>query len=205
MRLKNEIHKLNSNLELIKTLREFPIKFKPESLKVNVNLREKNLIFLTNSPTLTTFAIFQRHRVESFYNGSSSSLQSGKSDSSHHIWHQQRLFLYTNYDKLDDSEILHQIKGILKVMETFECKLSLNIIVNCDGASLKALRNIAKKFQPHKLIFVIDVNGNTINRDVLSKNFDLRDVKHVWSDLTVQSQHLMMESAVEFQVRDKNC
>jgi hypothetical protein len=102
---------------------------------------------------------------------------------------------------MDDNEILHQIKGILKVMETFECKLSLNIIVNCDGASLKALRNIAKKFQPYKMIFVIDINGNTINRDVLSKNFDMREVKHVWSDLTKESQSLMMDYGVEFQVK----
>lgn len=203
LRLKNEIYKLNCKLELIKSLREFPIKFKPESLKVNVNLKEKNLIFLTNSPTLATFAIFQRHRVESFYNGSSSSLQSGKSDSSQQIWHQQRLFLYSTIEKIDESEILNQIKGFLKVMETFDCKLSLNIVIKCDGASLKAVRNISKKFQPHKLTFVVDVNENTINRDVLSKTFDLREVNHVWSDLTSQSQHGMMDFEVEFQVRVK--
>lgn len=201
LKLKNEVLKLNSSLELINTLRSFPLKLKPECLKVNVNIKDKNLIFLSNCPPLTVSAIFQRHRIESYYNGSSTSIQSGKSDSSSQlVWHQQRLFIYTKFDKLEDSEV-HQIKNILKVMETFDCKLSLCLIVDCDGASLKVVKNITKKFQPYKLAFVVDISGNTINRDVLSKSFELREVKHLWNDLNLQSQNMMTEYGVEFQVK----
>jgi tRNA A37 threonylcarbamoyladenosine biosynthesis protein TsaE len=173
-------------------LRNFPLKLKPESLKVNVNFKEKSLIFLSNCPTLTTSAIFQRHRVESFYNGSTASLQSAKSD---HSFHQQRLFVYCKYDKLEDG-VVSNLKTLLKLVEP---QISLNLIVNCDGASIKAVKNLSKKFQPHKLTFIVDINSNTINRDVLSKNFELREVKHLWNDLNPQSQHQLADYGVQFQ------
>jgi len=196
--MKNEIYKLNAKLEVAQALRESKYKLKMESLKVNTNIKDKSIIYLSNSPTMTIQAIFQRHKIESFHIGSSSSLQSHKSDQ---LFHNQRLFVYITHDKIDD-KLLQHLKTIMKTLEGFDGRLVLTVIINCEGRSMKLLKNIAKKFFPCKIAFIIDVSSNTVNREVLTKTFDLRDSKYTWNDLTQPSQQLLYDIKVNFQGKD---
>jgi hypothetical protein len=161
-----------------------------------VNIKDKSLIYLSNCPLLTLQAIYQRHKIESYHLGSSSSLQSQKSDCS---YYQQRFFIYTNIDKLNENNVVQDLKILLKPSET---SIDTQLVVNCDTKSIKMLKNVAKKLQPHKLTFIIDLASNTVNRDVLSKTFELRDVKHLWQDLTPQMQQKLMQFPVIFQGKE---
>lgn len=71
--------------------------------------------------------------------------------------------------------------------------------MNCEDKSIKILKSIAKKFHPYKLAFIVEVSSNTINRDVLSRTFDLRDVKYTYNDLTQQTQQMLLEINMNFQ------
>ncbi|KAG5668788.1 hypothetical protein PVAND_016714 [Polypedilum vanderplanki] len=199
MKLKNEIYKLNTCLGTVTELRASKYKLKTEALKVNVTLKEKSVIFLSNCPQLTVTAIFQRYKIESYYIGSAASLHSLHSQKSDNYDHQQRLFLYASHEKVDETHILGRVKEFLKVFDTFDSHLSLTLIVNCDGRSMKVLKNIAKKFQPYRIVLIINVNANTINREVLGRNFELRDIKHTWNDLTPIAQNILMDFNVNFQ------
>lgn len=196
LRIKSEVYKTNAKLEVTQALRASKFKLKPESLKVNAIIKDKSLIYLSNSPCLTIQAIFQRHKIESFHLGSSSSLQSQRSDQ---YFHTQRLFLYMTHDKTEDNGTVQFIKAIMKSVENVESQLSLTVVVNCESKSIKLLKNIAKKFQPYKIVFIIDVNSNTVNRDVLSRNFDLRDIKYTWNDLIMATQQMLMDMKINFQ------
>lgn len=118
LKIKNEIYKLNAKLQVVQVLKASPYKLKCESLKVNAVIKDKSIIYVSNSPALTAQAVYQRHKIESFHIGSSSSLQSQKSDQ---IFHHQRLFLYMTHDKVDENGTLQLIKMIMKVrIEMFE-------------------------------------------------------------------------------------